>query len=123
MGGLRAGEMVNLERSLRLGARVGGHLMLGHVDAMGTLLKRLKRKGVLTLEIRIPKELSACLTAKGPIGVDGISLTLDPKIEAGRFRVHLIRHTLAVTTLSIKEAGSRVNLEVDLVAKYLRGML
>jgi len=123
LGNLRAGDRVNLERSLRLGARLGGHLMLGHVDAVGIVLAARKRKGTATLEIRIPKELSSCLTAKGPIGVDGVSLTLDPRIEAGSFRVHLVRRTLAATTLSAKQEGSRVNLEVDLVAKYLRGML
>jgi riboflavin synthase len=106
LGSLRAGALVNLERSLRLGARVSGHLMLGHVDAVGTLSGRRRRKGTLTLEIRIPRELSDCLVPKGPIGVDGVSLTLDAKIEAGRFRVHLIRHTLAVTTLSLKGLGS-----------------
>ena len=123
LGGVKVSDRVNLERSLRVGDRLGGHLLLGHVDGRGTVSARRKAGKALTLEIEIPKRMAALLVPKGPIAIDGVSLTLDSKIQSDRFKVHLISHTLSVATLGQKPVGATVNLELDLVAKYLRGML
>lgn len=123
LGGLRAGAQVNLERALRAGGRLGGHLLLGHVDARGTVTGRARAGRSLTLEIRAPQGLVSLLVPKGPVAVDGVSLTLDSRVERDRIRVHLVSHTLKSTTLGGKAEGSRVNLEADPVAKYLRAML
>ena len=123
LGGLRKGSRVNLERALRVGDRLGGHLLLGHVDGQGRISARQRRAQTLSLEIEIPKRMGAFLAPKGPVAVDGVSLTLDSKVAPDRFQVHLIPHTLSATTLGHKPAGVSVNLELDLVAKYLRGML
>lgn len=146
LGKLRAGDWVNLERSIRAGTRLGGHLLLGHVDGVGRVMKRLSSKGSVTLEVEIPSALAPFLVPKGPIALNGVSLTLGtvpPARLAGskpgragtvsrnfevpgtvkRIRVHLVSHTLAVTTLGKKPVGGQVNIEVDLIAKYLRGML
>ena len=124
LGRLAAGARVNLERSLRAGDRLGGHFLLGHVDGRGRITGRRSRGRALTLEIRVPSPLAWGLVPKGPIAVDGVSLTLGPRMEKGRrVQVHLVSHTLARTVLSRKKKGDAVNLELDLVVKYLRGML
>ena len=120
---LKLGGRVNLERSLRAGSRVGGHLVLGHVDGKGKVAVRRKVKDTVTLEISLPPSLGALLVPKGPITVDGVSLTVDLPGPVTRFSVHLIRHTLSSTTLAGKRPGDEVNLEIDPVAKTLRGML
>ena len=129
---LKTGDSVNLERSLRVGDRLGGHLLLGHVDARAVLKKRVKRGKNQTLEIELSKDLQKQLVPKGPIGVDGISLTLDSKLPSpvkgegkrkGVVRIHLIPHTALATTLGSKPVGAFVNIEVDLVSKYLQRML
>ncbi len=123
LGSLKAGGRVNLERSLRVGGRVGGHLLLGHVDGRGRIVSRRRAGDSVTLEISLPVPLAALLVPKGPVAVDGVSLTLDSRIGRGRFSVHLVSHTLSATTLDGKKPGGAVNLELDPVAKYLRGML
>ena len=123
LGILNPGARVNLERSLRVGSRVGGHLVLGHVDGKGKVAARRQVKETVTLEISLSPELGSLLVPKGPITVDGVSLTLDPKIQRDRFRVHLVAHPLSATTLAAKRPGDPVNLEMDPVAKTLRGML
>ena len=123
LGRLRVGDPVNLERSLKVGDRLGGHLMLGHVDGRGTVVARAQKGRSQTLEIEIPSALAGFLIPKGSIGLDGVSLTLDPKIQKGRVKIHLIPHTARATTLGGKPVGSRVNVEVDLIAKLLRGVL
>ena len=123
LGLVEVGSPVNLERSLRLGDRIGGHFLLGHVDGQGAIVARHREGETLTLEIELPKNLSSFLVSKGPIGVDGVSLTLDPKVAGNRIRVHLVAHTLSATALGQKAVRDRVNLEVDLIAKYLRAML
>ncbi|MBI3317699.1 MAG: riboflavin synthase [Candidatus Omnitrophica bacterium] len=123
LGVLRRGDLVNLERSLRVGDRVGGHLLLGHVDGKGVILRWEKRGNGLTLTLKVPRGLARFLIPKGPIGVDGVSLTLDPELQGERARVHLVPHTVRQTVLGRKRSGSTVNLEVDLVAKYLWGVV
>ena len=123
MGSLKPGSSVNLERSLRLGDRLGGHLLLGHVDGQGTVLHRRREGKSQTLDIEVPSGLAHALVPKGPVGIDGVSLTLGPEIFGNRVRVHLIPFTLSATSLGVKPVGSRVNVEVDLIAKYLWRML
>lgn len=130
LGRLQGGDSVNLERSLRAGARLGGHLLLGHVDGRGTVVRRVPSKDSLTLEVEVPASLIPMMVPKGPVAMDGVSLTLGVVPDAvpgtargSLIRVHLVPHTAAVTTLGRKPVGSEVNVEVDLIAKYLRGML
>ena len=126
LGKIEIGQTVNLERSLRLGSRLGGHLLLGHVDGVGKVTKRFSSKGSVTLEVEIPLRLTPFLVSKGPIALDGVSLTLGrmpATLIGGRIQVHLVSHTLEATTLGGIAAGGELNVEVDLIAKYLRGML
>jgi len=113
----RPGE-VNLEKSLALGDALGGHLVSGHVDGVGDVVSR--DGGVV--RFRLPKELSKYVARKGSICIDGVSLTVN-RIEGDVFEVNLIPHTLEVTTLGRLQKGSKVNLEVDLVARYVERML
>jgi riboflavin synthase len=117
----RVGD-VNLERALRLADRLGGHLMTGHVDGVGTVVRFAAvagdPQGSWFLEVDVPDELARFIAAKGSIAVHGVSLTVNG-VDGSRFHVNLIPHTLAVTTLGRLAPGARVNLEVDLVARYL----
>ena len=112
----------NVEFALRLSDRLGGHLMAGHVDGVGRVTKFERVAddfgGSFRLEVEAPAELARFIAVKGSIAVHGISLTVNG-VEDSRFHVNLIPHTLAVTTLATLEAGARVNLEVDLVARYI----
>ncbi len=116
--GLQAPAEVNLEKSLTLAGKLGGHLVTGHVDAVGEVLDF--SGGVL--RVRMPGELARYVARKGSICVDGVSLTVN-KVEHDAFEVFLIPHTLSVTTLSRLKPGVRVNLEVDLIARYVERML
>lgn len=109
---------VNLEKSLALSDRLGGHLVSGHVDGVGEVVRR--QGGVIVL--RAPAGLARYIAKKGSICVDGVSLTVN-EVEGAAFEVNLIPHTLEVTTLSRLQPGSRVNLEADLVARYLERLL
>ncbi len=109
---------VNLEKSLALGDRLGGHLVAGHVDGVGEVTSF--RGGVL--EVKAPVELARYIARKGSVCIDGVSLTVN-RVEGALFEVQLIPHTLSVTTLSRLLQGSRVNLEVDLVARYVERLL
>src|SRR5437764_13944475 len=117
LGELRAGDRVNLERSLRLGDPLGGHFVTGHVDGLGQIAERRREGDWEFLWFRAPPALAEQMAPKGSIAVDGISLTL---VDVGPdgFSVMLIPHTLAVTTLGFKTVGASVNLETDLLAKY-----
>ena len=118
LGDLRVGDHVNLERSLCVGDRLGGHIVQGHVDGLGSIESRVAEAEFATLWFRCPAALAQQMVPKGSIAVDGISLTL-VDVEPERFSVALIPHTLAMTTLGLKGPGDRVNLETDLFAKYV----
>ncbi|HEY5835074.1 riboflavin synthase [Streptomyces sp.] len=122
LGALRAGSRVNLERPMALGGRLGGHLVQGHVDGTGRLLERIPAEHWEIVRISLPAELSRYVVEKGSITVDGISLTV-VEAAADAFTVSLIPTTLALTTLGRKQPGDPVNLEVDVIAKYVERML
>lgn len=118
LGKLRPGQKVNLERALAVGARLGGHFVQGHVDGVGELLRREPHGEWDDLWFTIPPALTRYMVTKGSIAIDGVSLTL-VNVEADRVSVALIPHTLAVTTIGTFQPGDPVNLEVDLLAKYV----
>jgi riboflavin synthase len=117
LGRLRSGDPVNLERPLRLADRLGGHLVQGHVDAVGVIVTPAPE-----LRVRMPRELRRYVVEKGSIAVDGCSLTVVKALPDG-FTVAVIPHTAAVTTLGGRVRGDGVNLEVDMVAKYIEQLL
>ena len=117
LGGLRPGDPVNLERPVRLQDRLGGHLVQGHVDAVGTVVAPAP-----DLEVRVPEQLVRYLVEKGSVTVDGVSLTVVDVVD-DVFSVALIPHTAEVTTLGVRQPGDPVNLEVDVMAKYAERLL
>ncbi|WP_369275920.1 riboflavin synthase [Streptomyces sp. R11] len=119
LGALRAGGKVNLERPMALGSRFGGHLVQGHVDGTGTVITRAPTEHWDIVRISLPAKLSSYVVEKGSITVDGISLTV-VETGPGSFTVSLIPTTLALTTLGLKQPGELVNLEVDVIAKYVQ---
>jgi riboflavin synthase len=122
LGRLTPGSHVNLERSLQLGDRLGGHLVTGHIDGLGTL-DEVRTEGEWAFYwFRVPRPLSRQMASKGSVAVDGVSLTL-VDVEEERFSVALSPHTLAVTTLGRLRIGDAVNIETDLLAKYVERQL
>jgi riboflavin synthase len=122
LGALRPGDRVNLERSLRVGDRFGGHVVQGHVDGVGTL-EAITPDGEWSLyRFRAPAALAPYLVEKGSIAIDGVSLTVFA-CRGSRFTVALIPHTLAVTTLGARRPGDRVNVEADVLLKHIATML
>jgi len=119
LGELEIGGRVNLEKSLRIGDGLGGHFVTGHIDGRGTIVKIEKRKKNTTLFLTAAKDIITLLADKGSVACDGISLTVQ-KVWGKVFQIAVIPHTLQVTTLGFKRAGSEVNLEVDIVARYLQ---
>ncbi len=119
---LQRGSKVNLERALRAGDRMGGHFVSGHIDGTGEILAQQREGNALVFRIGAPPRLLRYLVEKGSVAVDGISLTV-VTVEKDFFSVSLIPHTAALTTLGYKRAGDRVNLEVDMLAKYLEKLL
>ncbi|MEU8913216.1 riboflavin synthase [Streptomyces nigrescens] len=122
LGALAAGSRVNLERPMALGGRLGGHLVQGHVDGTGTILERTPGEHWEIVKIALPAALSRYVVEKGSITVDGVSLTVVDAAD-DYFTISLIPTTLALTTLGIKKAGDPVNLEVDVLAKYVERLL
>ena len=120
--GLEQGRPVNLEKSMRLADRLGGHLVQGHVDGVGTVAVFEELGGSWRLAIEAPAALARYIARKGSIAVDGVSLTVNA-VEGARFEVNIIPHTRAVTTFATLRAGARVNLEVDLFARYVERVL
>lgn len=122
LGGLELGQSVNLERSLKAGARLGGHLVAGHVDGVATVAST-KTLGDMTLvSLELPAALLRYVAKKGSLTVDGVSLTVNETTESGA-ELLIIPHTQKVTTLGALSAGTRVNVEVDLVARYVERLL
>ena len=117
LGSLQAGDVVNLERPMALGERLGGHMVLGHVDAVGHVVSPAP-----DLVIRIPRDLMHLIVEKGSVTVDGISLTAFD-LTADTFRVAVIPHTTAVTTLSVRKPGDAVNIEMDVLAKHVQRLV
>lgn len=124
--GFVVGQWVNLEKALRLSDRLGGHLMSGHVDGIGVVAGfvpvNADRQGSWRLDIDMPPALARYVATKGSIAVDGASLTVNAVVDS-RFTVNVIPHTLARTTIGRLVAGTKVNLEVDLIARYAQRML
>jgi riboflavin synthase len=130
LGDLRPGSPVNLERPMRLDGRLGGHLVQGHVDGLGTILSRRPGENWEVVRVGLPAGLARYVVEKGSIGVDGVSLTVtatgeDPpgRSRLAWFEVSLIPETLRRTTLGRKQPGDQVNLEVDVIAKYVEKLL
>jgi len=117
LGSLQTGDVVNLERPMALGERLGGHMVLGHVDAVGHVVSPAP-----DLVIRIPRDLMHLIVEKGSVTVDGISLTAFD-LSADTFRVAVIPHTTAVTTLGVRKAGDAVNIEMDVLAKHVQRLV
>ncbi|MEO1530430.1 MAG: riboflavin synthase, partial [Planctomycetota bacterium] len=122
LGGLKVEDSVNLERSLAVGDRLGGHYVTGHVDALGALIERTEDPPWANLRFRMPQRLASQVASKGSIAIDGISLTV-VDAESDWFSVALIPHTLAATTLGKRNVGDAVNLETDILAKYVQRSL
>jgi riboflavin synthase len=122
LGALRVGARVNLERAVTPATRLGGHIVQGHVDGTGEILRRTPSEHWELVEISLPAALNRYLVDKGSITVDGISLTV-AEVTAESFTVSLIPETLARTTLGFKQPGDVVNLEVDVIAKYVEKMV
>ena len=122
LGDLKVGARVNLERAMRAGDRLDGHIVQGHVDGVGTVRKVIQDGNDVRLQIDCDPELADCVVEKGSIAVDGVSLTVAALLPSG-FEVALIPHTLEVTTLSDRQPHDRVNLEVDVLGKYVKRYL
>ena len=122
LGEWQIGTRVNLEKALRAGQALGGHYVTGHVDGVGHVLARHDDGRSVRMEFGVPPELARYVARKGSICIDGVSLTVNGA-EGDRFDVNLVPHTLEVTTLGQLQSGSRVNLEVDIIARYLERMM
>ena len=118
----RAGDSLNLERAMTLSSRLGGHLVSGHIDGVGTILGTRREENALVVELEAPEAVSRVSVAQGSVALDGVSLTI-VAVEGDRLRVSLIPHTASVTTLARLARGVRVNLEADLIAKYVHAFV
>ncbi len=122
LGDLRPGDKVNLERALRMGDRLGGHLVSGHIDGVGTIANKEVFDIAILITIAAPKEVMRYIIKKGSVAIDGTSLTVVDFAD-GQFKVSLIPHTAHATTLGHKKRGHSVNLEADIVGKYIERLL
>ena len=126
LGRLKSGDAVNLERSLQVGARLGGHIVQGHIDGTGTI-REISREGSeeepwVRMVFEVPENLTKQMVPKGSVAVDGVSLTL-VDVERDHFSVALIPHTLEVTTLGRRNVGEQVNVETDILGKYVQKLM
>jgi riboflavin synthase len=119
---MKAGDPVNIEKALRMGDRLGGHIVLGHVDGVGKILEKTTLSRSVIFCIGFAPELGRYIVAKGSIALDGISLTVN-RCEKDRFYVNVIPHTAAVTTLGVKKKSDAVNIETDILAKHLEKLM
>lgn len=119
---LKPGDRVNLEKALRLNSFLGGHLVLGHVDGLGKILEKVTRSNSVLLGMEIDMELGRLIVEKGSVAVDGVSLTVN-RCEKNRFYVTMIPQTARMTTLGIKKVADRVNIETDIIGKYVEKLL
>ena len=122
LGELKEGDLVNLERAMKLTDRLGGHIVTGHVDGIGVVIGKSKERDFVKLRIKIPESVSKYVVEKGSIAIDGISLTVN-ECRAGEIEMTLIPYTLEKTTLMNKKVGNRVNVEVDILGKYVEKLL
>jgi len=118
LSGRAVSEAVNLEPALRVGDRLGGHIVSGHVDATGRIASFTEKTTEIEIRVEFPRELAPFIAAKGSVSVDGISLTAG-EVEGNIFSLHIIPHTLRNTTLKNRKAGDKVNLEADVLARYV----
>jgi len=121
-GNWRHGTRINLERALRMGDELGGHLVAGHVDGLAQVIAREELTDMARLALRAPADIARFIAPKGSVALDGVSLTVN-EVEGDTFSVLIIPHTLHVTTLGMIQAGNKVNLEVDLMARYAARLL
>jgi riboflavin synthase len=122
LGDWAVGSRLNLELSLKLGDELGGHLVYGHVDGVGKIVSMTPEGGSVRFVFEAPPELARFVAAKGSVAIDGISLTVN-EVDGNRFGVNVISHTQSVTTLGQARVGQRVNLEVDMLARYVARLL
>lgn len=118
LGAWQEGSRMNLERSLRMGDELGGHLVSGHVDGLGTVASVVNENGSWRVEVDVPRELARFIAQKGSVAVDGVSLTVN-EVADTRFGINIIPHTWAVTTLGELEPGASVHIEIDMLARYV----
>ena len=126
LGPWSEGARINLERSLRMGDELGGHIVTGHVDAVGEVVEARPEGDSVRILIRVPRELGAMIAAKGSVALDGVSLTVNEVDDSGdgtRFSVNLIPHTMQHTTFADIAPGRQLNVEVDVLARYIQRML
>jgi riboflavin synthase len=122
LGSARVGDRVNIERALRLGDRLDGHLVSGHIDGTGVLRQRKLLGNAIIITISVPRELTRYMIRKGSVAVDGVSLTIN-SLGPESFEVSIIPHTAGLTTVGFKQPGSRVNIETDMIGKYVERFL
>jgi riboflavin synthase len=122
LGFLKPGDWVNLEKALRLNSFLGGHLVLGHVDDLGKILEKVARSNSVLIGVEIAAELNRYIVEKGSVAIDGVSLTVN-RCERNRFYVNMIPQTARMTTLGFKKVGDRVNIETDIIGKYVEKLL
>jgi riboflavin synthase len=122
LGELKEGDQVNLERALRLADRLGGHIVTGHIDGIGVIVEKKKERDFLQLGIRIPESVLKYVVQKGSIAIDGISLTVN-EYQEGEIQLTLIPYTIEKTTLVDKKVGDQVNVEADILGKYVEKLL
>lgn len=122
MGGWKAGGRINLERSLKLGDELGGHLVSGHVDAVGTVISAAPENASVRWRFRVPRDIARLVAVKGSVAIDGVSLTVN-EVDDESFGVNIIPHTTAVTSFGTLQPGDGVNIEIDTLARYVARLL